>query len=319
MTIQKEACPQVSVAVLTYNPQKEKLFQTIKSIIEQKYIELDLVIADDGSTNTYFEEVEVLFQSSNFTNYRFVRNQINQGTVKNCLSAVKACEGKYVKLLSPGDFLYADTVLYRWVNFLEKNIADWSFSEAFYYRMDGSNICLTEQYAHPQDIKPYIKKNDYKCRWNYIVNGDLCLGAATICKKDIMLKYLNMIQDKVKYAEDNIYRIMMMDGLNVEYFQEKTIMYEFGDGVSTSGSMEWVRRLRRDRANTTQIMMEQCDRSNPFEKRLYKAFLVERMEYGYVRKFRRFFMRGCLWYNIKNKFKIKIRKTVVSFNESLNS
>ena len=41
----------VSVLVITYNPKKEKLMQTLNSILLQKGIKFEIVIADDGKNN----------------------------------------------------------------------------------------------------------------------------------------------------------------------------------------------------------------------------------------------------------------------------
>lgn len=301
MTDQKEykekyeidEAPLVSVMIATYNSKKEKVFRSIKSTLAQKNVSLQIVIADDGSKEDCFDEVEKLFQKEKFLNYKIIKNQVNQGTVKNCLSAIEVCDGKYVKSLGPGDFFYTDTALCRWCDVLEMSNREWSICEAFYYKIgDDGKIILTEQDAHPQNIKPYLEDNQSLCRWNYIVNDDICLGAATLCKVDIVKEYFNIIKDKVIYAEDNIYRLMMLDGLIPVYYPEPMVMYEFGEGVSTSNNQEWNRKLKVDWDQTTQLMLERCNREERIEKKIYRVLYTVKNEKRYQKKIKLLFYRG---------------------------
>lgn len=70
---------------------------------------------------------------------------------------------------------------------------------------------------------------------------NIVLGAAIIAQKQVMLKYLQRIVGKVKYAEDNIWRLMMFDGIVGCYFPYPAVLYETGTGVSTLGSNVWKR------------------------------------------------------------------------------
>lgn len=51
-----ESCREyeVSVVVASYNPQIEKLLFTIKSIVNQKNVDIQIVITDDGSFENIF-------------------------------------------------------------------------------------------------------------------------------------------------------------------------------------------------------------------------------------------------------------------------
>ena len=48
----------VSVIVLTYNPDREKLFATLNSIIIQENIDIEIIVSDDGSMHTYFSDIK---------------------------------------------------------------------------------------------------------------------------------------------------------------------------------------------------------------------------------------------------------------------
>lgn len=150
----------VSVLVLTYNPDKEKLFLTLKSILLQKGIRFQIVLADDGSEINFFNCVKEYFDSINFTNYALVANPINRGTVMNAWSGIKLCEGKYVKFISPGDLLYGETVLADWISDTEGKGSDISFSDAVYYQMEQKDkdrfIHILKMRAAPQRSIVYM-------------------------------------------------------------------------------------------------------------------------------------------------------------------
>lgn len=293
----------VSVLVVTYNPQLSKLYKTLESILQQKDIGFQIVLADDGSDESFYDAAEKLFESFKFTNYVLVKNTVNQGTVLNCLSGVRECKGRYVKTISPGDYFASDDALIQWYTFIEQKKAEWSFCDAFYYRMNCSNqIEFVEQYANPQDVKPYLKDEVQKYRWNYVVMNDICLGAAILCKKSVLEKYLELIEGKVIYAEDNIYRLMMTDGLKVVYYPKALIMYEYGEGISTSENDIWSKRLRADFDETTKMVLEHCCKYEHLDKR-YKYFVhVERTSNQYIKKLKRVFLSGYIIHRIKLLF-----------------
>ena len=50
----------ISVVVLTYNSAFDDIKQTILSIVKQKDITFELIIADDGSKENHFEKIKEL-------------------------------------------------------------------------------------------------------------------------------------------------------------------------------------------------------------------------------------------------------------------
>lgn len=230
-----------SVVVCTYNSDWDKTRRTLYSILSQKDIDVQIVIADDGSSVNNFDKIRSYFLSLNFTNYRLVENIQNQGTVKNILSAIPFCTGEFVKGISPGDLFYNDSSLRNAYDFMCVN-SDVSifFGGACWYNNDAGSPVLLKRHA-PRIVKPYKKKQFEKNRKRYLLCTDFILGASLIYKTDILRRYLNEISPFVKYAEDlllfpafakseKIILISSMDYL---------LWYEHGHGISTSNSQKW--------------------------------------------------------------------------------
>lgn len=245
---------EVSVIIVTYNPIWDKLRKTLESIITQKNIDMQIVISDDGSKNDYFTHILDFFYEKNFEDFIVIRCSENKGTVSNILRAVENARGNYVKTISPGDYMFYDNAIRLWIDKIKEDNAKWSFCDAVYY-VNKKNIEPIQVKAHPQFIKPYLKHKDSVCMWNYVVLNDIVLGAAVLSERKIAIDYLKRIVGKVKYAEDNMWRLMMFDGIVGCYFPSAAIMYEYGTGVSTVKNEMWKKRIEED-WNTTNVIMQ---------------------------------------------------------------
>lgn len=110
--------PLVSVAVVTYN-QKDFLRECIESVLAQDYPNLEIVVADDGSTDG---TREMLHEYASAGAGRFVLrlSPTNRGITANQNLALSACTGKYISWMA-GDDLMLPGKLSKQVQFLEDN------------------------------------------------------------------------------------------------------------------------------------------------------------------------------------------------------
>jgi len=95
----------ISVIVITYN-QKNKILRCLDSLLQPEANRLEVVIADDCSTDGTQETVSgwIRENSRSFANVVFVRNEVNGGTVRNVTSGINASSGKYIKLIAGDDW-----------------------------------------------------------------------------------------------------------------------------------------------------------------------------------------------------------------------
>ena len=111
MTDTVSTLPFFSVLMLTYNSSWDKTRQTLYSVLVQKDVSFEIIIADDGSDENNFEKIREYLAAWDFTTYYLVANEQNQGIVRNFNSGLVLCKGEYIKPLSPGDFLYDENTL----------------------------------------------------------------------------------------------------------------------------------------------------------------------------------------------------------------
>lgn len=260
----------VTVIVATYNPQTDKLINTLKSIITQKNVDVDIIVTDDGSKQNHFNEIRKFFAENNFEHYKLIEHEVNAGTCKNMEDAVNAAEGKYIKLISPGDYLYDENTLCDWVEFMEENHSEISFGDAVYYHMENNNVNVLKQLNHPQRLSLYDTKafNFDRAKLNYILMCDTSVGATFMACTDIMKKYFAVISGKVKYAEDFMYKIMLADNVRLWHYGRDVIWYEYGIGISTGSNDKWAALIKKDQDAVDDIILERC--SDKFTKKYSK-------------------------------------------------
>lgn len=246
-----------SVLICTYQPKWDKLRLTLKSIVMQRDCKVKIVIADDGSENDLTSECRKFFKKNNFCNYEFTKNENNKGTVINILHGLSMCEGRYVKPLSPGDCLHNYHALRTWIDFMN-NHKEYimSYCDAIYYQNIDNMIIPLLRRAQPQSRKPTVK--------SYLLHRDLCLGASAMIRRCEWLKYLEVLRNKVIYAEDFSYQLMIYCGEKIINISREFLLYEYGTGVSTCQSQYWIEMLKKDEDEMDKILLsvKGCDEAN---------------------------------------------------------
>ena len=258
----------VSVIVLSYHPDAAQERKTLLSILKQKGISFEIIIADDGSEKNNRDEIVSLFEAHGFSDYTLVMNKENKGTIANLYSGLEAAKGEYTKCISPGDFLAGETVLKDWIAFIRKEGTEWSFSEAVFYQEENGTEQPVQKPSFPVWVSPYLENDREKARWNYVILDDIAYGCVMIAKTGLMVKYTKELLDNgCRYAEDYMFRIMMFDGVFGSYYPEGTVFYESGTGISSGKSKKWMQILADEYQIMSRIIMER-ETEDPFKRKM---------------------------------------------------
>lgn len=263
----------VSVIVLIYNPDLNKLKSTLKSIIIQKGISFEIILTDDGSTKDINSEIKNIMDQYNYTNYYYKKLSQNSGTVKNYYNGIQNAKGKYVYAISPGDMLYDENVLKDFFNFCENNKCKLCFGDAVYYQNNEKLSILDTRINLPP--RPNIFKTNHHIRVKKVALffGSIILGVTFFRERISTVKYLEIIQDFVKYAEDNtIAFLVMCQNEDILYFERKMVWYEFGTGVSTQKSDNWKKILNKDYDNMYKYLKEHFPKDPVVDAAYYDRF-----------------------------------------------
>jgi glycosyltransferase involved in cell wall biosynthesis len=306
----------ISVIVLTYNPDLNDLKRTLRSVMLQDGVSFEIVIADDGSKKNLSQEIVEFFERNRFTDYQLALNEENHGTVINVLSGVNASRGKYIKLISPGDYLYDADSLKIMFDCAEKNNVPLVFGDILFFDSNSEKFSVIRRSALPCITKCY-EEGSYDAdavRRNNLIVYDNIHGVSTLVLKTAFEKYLRMIEGKVRYCEDHCYRLMAYDGAKMIYCRRPVAMYGFGFGISTGTNDKWAQRLLDDLKASNEVIVSMFNEDNRFNRLLKQAF-EERFS-GDSKRTRKFFLKhpSLMFKRIKqDKFP---RSSTMEFNGS---
>ncbi len=260
----------VSVIVLTYNADWDKLRLTLNSVLKQEGVEFEIIIADDGSKTRHNDKICALFEEYGFKNYKFSDNAENVGTCKNLFAALELVTADYVKAISPGDAFYNSNSLYGWTDFMSESGCDASFCNAVYYADVDGEIKIIEVHAAPKYPELYKKGSRKSLFVDYLLANDTVLGASLMMKTEVIRRYMSLLVDNVKYAEDYMLRLAVFEGRDIRNFPQNCIFYEYGLGISTAKSQKWAELLHRDFVATDRLIAEHCTAPDSVAKRYAK-------------------------------------------------
>lgn len=109
--------PLVSVTIPTYNAE-EFIIESIESILNQDYPNIEIVIADDCSTDNTQQILKEYLKDKDPSKIKVFFNEKNVGVTKNSNICLKACTGKYI-FLHAGDDIMLPKKISTQVQFME--------------------------------------------------------------------------------------------------------------------------------------------------------------------------------------------------------
>ncbi|MDO5155661.1 MAG: glycosyltransferase family 2 protein [Eubacteriales bacterium] len=299
-----------SVIIVTYNQSFESVKITLNSILRQSFKDYEIVISDDGSKENHFEKIEEYLLANKFEKYKLIANKVNQGTVKNLLTAVEAADGKYIKDLGPGDLLYDSSTLSKIYEFMENSMYKASFGLMRGYFFDTNRKVQSFDFVSPFDIEAYRSDNsNERILKNLICYGDNVYGAAVCMTPEFALRYLNMIKDVVIYVEDLYQVISSLEGNYIGFIDDYTVWYESKSGISNKGSQgRYSEKMRADTTNFFKMIYELFP-DNKYVKRRKKYGFLYVVKNLYLRTMIRFLINpDALRYMIYHYIQVMLGK-----------
>lgn len=130
-----ESLPLVSVLIPCYNVEKY-VVESVSSILDQTYTNIELVIINDCSTDGTAQKLEKLSLVDH--RIKLYHNETNLKLIKTLNKGISLCKGKYIARMDADD-ISLPTRIEKQVDFLEENTDYSVVSTMFYTFRDGSS------------------------------------------------------------------------------------------------------------------------------------------------------------------------------------
>lgn len=176
--------PLVSVVMPVYNGEKF-LTEAIDSILMQSYKNIELVIVNDGSSDSS----KRIIQSYTDPRIRFVENETNSGIVFSRNRGLESSKGEYVATLDCDDIALPDRIE-KQVEFLEKN-PGYGMCGTFYISIDQKGE-FKEKIHYPtgyQDIATCLILGNCFCNSTVMIRSRIAKELKYREKFDIVEDY----------------------------------------------------------------------------------------------------------------------------------
>ena len=160
--------PLVSVVMPVYNSQSF-LREAINSILNQTYSNIELIVINDGSTDSSKE----IILSYTDPRVRYIENNPNKGIVKSRNIGVEHATGKYIATLDSDDIALPDRIKTQ-VDFLEKN-PDYGMCGVYHQEInnDGKLLKKIIYPSNDKDARTFLTIGNCFCASAIMVRGHL--------------------------------------------------------------------------------------------------------------------------------------------------
>ena len=138
--------PLVTICVVSYNSSRF-VTETLDSIKDQSYENLELIISDDGSTDgTELIEQEWLIKNrSRFVSSKLITVENNTGVTANCNRGLEASTGEWWKIIAADDILTKDCIE-QFIKYIHKNTrAEFIFGNQISFSGDFATAKLNKE------------------------------------------------------------------------------------------------------------------------------------------------------------------------------
>jgi len=168
----------ISIVLPVFNSEKF-IFKSIKSILNQTYKHIELIIINDASTDNS-EKIILKFKDKRI---KYIKNKFNLGEQKTTNVGLKLCKGKYISIMHSDDIAHKNKIEEQ-TNYLNKN----------------KNIFLVGTSYNIIDENEKIIKIVNKKKTPKKINKKILKGKNIICHPTIMFR-----KEKINYRSKIYY------------------------------------------------------------------------------------------------------------------
>jgi len=263
----------VSVIMSVYNSEKY-VEESVRSIMKQSYSNLEVLIADDCSTDNSYE---ILLKLANEdSRIKIIKNEHNLKLAKTLNKLIKLAKGKYIARMDSDDIALPERIE-KQVYFLENNYdIDFCGTNAFWINEKNKKIG-----------KSYLPITSFDCKY-YFRFGNTFIHPSILIKSFVLKE--DLYSESFRYAQDYELwgRLLFKKNKNGANLTERLMLYRI---CNTQASFSH-REEQSSLASSVLDMYEIMGKANlDLHKRLFfqhkwtdLSFSILKMNLQYVHK-----------------------------------
>lgn len=223
----------VSVCVITYNS-ATTVEQTLESIYDQTYNNIELVISDDCSIDETIEVCRSWLDRNRdrFANVKLLLSEHNTGTTRNLNRCCRAAMGKWIKPIA-GDDLLKPIAIDTFLKYCNDNACDVCVSTLDFF---GDPIQASKKEIYYTSFYEKYSKLSQREKYKLLLSECLLpMPGMLISKK--LLNDVNYSDETYAFAEEwPLYMKIFDAGVDIPYFPGKLVCYRCGNNTLSQGS-----------------------------------------------------------------------------------
>lgn len=233
----------VSIIVPVYNGEKY-ITRCIESILEQTYLNIEIIIVNDGSADNTEKIIKDLAQKDQ--RIKIYSNE-NKGVSYSRNFGLNNASGEYICFVDSDDWIEKDMIqdLLETMKKHECEIVRCSYAVN---KSNGTMINYTEEdklYSTKQEIKELLYE---------IVGGKIpSFSVLLLIKKDIILEKFD---ESIPFMEDTIFLIGLLKNVKKIYFTSKVFYHYFDNDNSATKSIKNIEKNIESLLNVNKKMKE---------------------------------------------------------------
>ena len=166
----------ISVIIPTYNRGKS-IIQSINSVLDQTYHNLEILIVDDCST----DDTEYLISKIDDPRVKYIKLKENKGASFARNIGIKISTGKYITFQDSDDIYKANKIEKQYINLIKKN-SDFDFCKICLHINNSFKVIFPRQYQQRSIAKKKIIEE--LCNGNFISTQSI-LVKNTVIKNNL--------------------------------------------------------------------------------------------------------------------------------------
>ncbi len=188
--------PLVSI-VITYFNKKEYIRKTLKSIFSQSYKNYEIILVYDDESLNDLQLIKLLLVK--FKKKKIIVNKKNIGVSKSRNKAFKYCRGKYIAFIDADD-LWKRNKLYTQIQFMEKNLASFSFTS--YDIINFKDKLIKKRYVYNDPSYDQLSKKNIIGLSTVMINKKILnhIKFPNLRTQEDFAVWLNLLKKRIKLS-----------------------------------------------------------------------------------------------------------------------